>query len=83
MAWVMMFAAEYMRSTGVVSGVIGRFMEDCLQRIKTRWILVRKADIEASYKGLTRSPALTADIGASVPGTTPPPPCSIACGGAS
>jgi hypothetical protein len=28
-------AAENMRSTGVVSGVIGRLMEHCLQRMRT------------------------------------------------
>lgn len=30
MDWFMIFAAEYMRSTAVVSGVIGRLIEDCL-----------------------------------------------------
>lgn len=30
-----MLAAERRRSTGVVSGVTGRLMEDCLQRIRT------------------------------------------------
>jgi hypothetical protein len=33
---VMILAAENIRSTGVVSGVIGRFIEDCLHRIRTR-----------------------------------------------
>jgi hypothetical protein len=49
----------------VVSGVIGRFIEDCLHRIKTRYgLLVRKQWVRAIQ--LTRSPALEAEIGASV-----------------
>ncbi len=35
-ATLRMFAAENIRSTGVVSGVIGRLMEHCLQRMRTR-----------------------------------------------
>lgn len=45
--WDIMFAAEYIRSTGVVSGVIGRLIEDCLQRIKTLCKLVSTARTKA------------------------------------
>ena len=38
MTWLRMFAAVYIRSTGVVSGVIGRFIEDCLHLMRTLWI---------------------------------------------
>jgi hypothetical protein len=54
-----------MISTGVVSGLMGRLIDDCLQRIKTLWKII--SNVNRGYAStLTLSPALDADIGASV-----------------
>ncbi len=48
--------------------------------MRTLWNQFSQVDTEVSSAKLTRSPAFEADIGASICGTIPPPPCSITRG---
>lgn len=63
-------------------GVTGSRIEDLLRSTKTRYHPLELHTLLIHHGArLTRSPALTADIGASIPGTTPPPPGLILAGG--